>query len=64
VELDPLLEKEFKDKYGELFTIRLLPEKHLQRTYYIQFEYEWEGFDKFFGNAKKVLDVYNKLIDK
>ncbi len=58
-ELEPLLDREFKDEYGESFSIRLL---HGMRIYVVQPEYELEWWDKYFGNAKDVLDLYKKII--
>lgn len=60
-ELESLLERKFKDKDGESFTIRLLPGIKL---YVMKFEYEYENEDKLFGNAKRMLELYNDFLKK
>jgi len=58
-EIEPLLGREFVDKYDELFTISLLPG---MRIYVIECEHVREGKNKYFGNAKKILQIYNVIV--
>jgi len=60
-ELEPLLGREFKDEYGESFSISRVPE---MKIYVMEFEYEIKGENKYFGTAKDVLDFYKKILDK
>ena len=61
--LKPLLNKEFKDKHNELFSIRVLPNSgNYYRIYVMEFEYAHEGIDKVFGSAKKMLKFYHVYV--
>lgn len=57
--LEPLLGREFKDEYGESFSINRVPE---MKIYVMEFENEIEGENKYFGTAKDILDFYKKII--
>jgi len=59
--LEPLIGKEFIDVYDESFSIKSLPG---MRIYAAQFEYDVENDDIYFGNAKELLELYNKRIKK
>lgn len=58
-EIEPLLRREFVDRHDESFTISLLPG---MRIYVLEREYERESDNKYFGNAKRILQIYNILI--
>lgn len=58
--LNPLLNKKFKDINNKSFSIRVLPNSGKTfRIYVMEFEYDHEGVDKVFGNAKKMLKFFN-----
>ncbi|MEE9377673.1 MAG: hypothetical protein V3V33_06515 [Candidatus Lokiarchaeia archaeon] len=58
-EIESLLGRKLRDADGELFTIRFLPGR---KIYVMEFEYDYETEDKFFGNAKEILSLYKDLI--
>ncbi len=59
-ELESLLGREFKDEYGESFSISRVPRTNI---YVMEFEYVIEGEKKYFGTPKDILDFYKKIMD-
>ena len=56
--LEVLLDKQFRDIKGNLFSIRLLPGRSYMKIYVLQFDDDWE---RFFGNARDVLEYYDEI---
>ena len=60
-EIEPLMGKEFKDDYKEIFIINLLPGR---RIYVVQFENDVFQDEIIFGNATKVLEFWKSQCSK